>query len=144
MSAGNSADSTIATSAVSSCDVFATREANCHATAVVQVSARPTKIDLARLRTAGDAPRVMVKASRPRSIANSIASSTAEVSDAVSDMRGSAIATCRHATTAQPTAYSGTRTRRRAQRGRTSGKSANRCTDKGPSSGYESQTRVKR
>ena len=60
MSAGNSADSTIATSAVKSSDDDAKRDANCHATAVVQVSARPTKIDLARLRTAGDAPRVIV------------------------------------------------------------------------------------
>ena len=60
MSAGKSAESTIASSAVSSCDAAAMREANCQATAVVQVSARPTKIDLARLRTAGDAPRVIV------------------------------------------------------------------------------------
>src|SRR6185312_1178788 len=135
MSAGKSAESTIATSAVKSSDAEAMREANCQATAVVQVSASPTKIDLARLRTAGDAPRVMVYAKRPRSAANSSDNSAADVSDAVSDMRGSAIATCRHATTAQPTAYSGTSTRRRAQRGRTSGKTANRCTESGPSSG---------
>ena len=46
--------------AVSQRDGPASREANCQATAVVQVSARPTKIYLARLRTAGEAPRVIV------------------------------------------------------------------------------------